>query len=49
VVEAIYALYASATQGRRIELPFLSASARPIDHWRPAVPVNTSAPSHNMA
>jgi predicted dehydrogenase len=34
VVEAIHALYASAAQGRRIELPFPSESARPIDHWR---------------
>jgi myo-inositol 2-dehydrogenase / D-chiro-inositol 1-dehydrogenase len=46
VVEAIHALYASAAQGRRIELPFLSEAARPIDHWRPAVPGNSAAPSH---
>jgi predicted dehydrogenase len=35
VVEAIHALYASAAQGRRIDLPFASAAARPIDHWKP--------------
>jgi myo-inositol 2-dehydrogenase / D-chiro-inositol 1-dehydrogenase len=39
VVEAIHALYASAASGRRIELPFPSEAARPIDHWRPAGPM----------
>jgi predicted dehydrogenase len=34
VVEAIHALYASAAQGRRIELPFASETARPIDQWK---------------
>jgi predicted dehydrogenase len=38
VVEAIHALYASAAQGRCIELPFPSAALRPIDHWRAANP-----------
>ena len=36
VVEAIHALYASAARGRRVELPFASEAARPIDHWKPA-------------
>jgi myo-inositol 2-dehydrogenase/D-chiro-inositol 1-dehydrogenase len=36
VMEAIHALYASAGQRRRIELPFASAAARPIDLWRRA-------------
>jgi len=35
VVEAIHALYASAARGARIDLPFVSAAIRPIDHWRP--------------
>jgi myo-inositol 2-dehydrogenase/D-chiro-inositol 1-dehydrogenase len=35
VVEAIFALYASAGQGKRIELPFATDAARPIDLWRP--------------
>jgi predicted dehydrogenase len=35
VVEAVFALYESASQGRRIQLPFASESLRPIDHWRP--------------
>jgi predicted dehydrogenase len=34
VVEAIHALYASAAQGQRITLPFVSEAVRPIDHWR---------------
>jgi myo-inositol 2-dehydrogenase / D-chiro-inositol 1-dehydrogenase len=34
VVEAIHALYASAARGARMELPFVSAAERPIDHWR---------------
>jgi predicted dehydrogenase len=38
VVEAICALYASAAQGRRIELPFASDAVGPIDHWRPTAP-----------
>ena len=42
VVEAIHALYASAAQGRRIELPFASAAARPIDHWKPGGSVTVS-------
>jgi predicted dehydrogenase len=35
VMEAILAAYASAGQGRRIELPFLSDAVRPIDLWGP--------------
>jgi predicted dehydrogenase len=35
VVEAVHALYASAAQGRRIELPFPSTMSRPIEQWRP--------------
>jgi predicted dehydrogenase len=38
VVEAVHALYASAAQGRRIDLPFTSDAIRPIDHWRPNTP-----------
>lgn len=35
VVETVCALYASAGQGRRIDLPFATDAARPIDLWRP--------------
>jgi len=35
VLEAIFALYASAGQQRRISLPFVNDAARPIDLWRP--------------
>jgi predicted dehydrogenase len=35
VVEAIHALYASVARGQRVDLPFKSDLARPIDHWRP--------------
>jgi hypothetical protein len=38
--------FAAAAQGRRIELPFASTAARPIDHWRPAVAGKNPAPSH---
>jgi len=37
VAEAIHALYASAGRGCRVELPFPSDAARPIDHWRPGL------------
>jgi predicted dehydrogenase len=37
VVEAIHALYASAARGCRVELPFASDAARPIDHWKSSV------------
>ena len=33
VMEAILAAYASAGQGRRIDLPFATAAARPMDLW----------------
>lgn len=33
VLEAIFALYASASEGRRITLPFDTAAERPIDLW----------------
>jgi predicted dehydrogenase len=36
VVEAIHALYASAATGKRVELPFETTAARPIDHWNSA-------------
>ncbi len=36
VVEVVHALYASAAHGRRIDLPFVTAAARPIDHWKPS-------------
>jgi predicted dehydrogenase len=35
VLEAIFALYASAAEQRRIPLPFVTDAARPIDLWRP--------------
>ena len=35
VMEIIHAAYASAGQGRKIELPFESKAKRPIDLWRP--------------
>jgi predicted dehydrogenase len=35
VLEAIFAAYASAGQGRRIDLPFHTDAARPIDLWKP--------------
>lgn len=34
VMETVLAAYASAGQGRRIDLPFESNAARPIDLWR---------------
>jgi myo-inositol 2-dehydrogenase / D-chiro-inositol 1-dehydrogenase len=34
VLEAIFAAYASAEQGRRIDLPFKTVAPRPIDLWR---------------
>lgn len=34
VVEVIHALYASAAQGRRIDLPFANAASRPIEQWQ---------------
>jgi predicted dehydrogenase len=33
VVEVIHTLYASATRGERIKLPFVSDARRPIEHW----------------
>ncbi len=35
VVEVVHALYASAGSGRRVDLPFESEAARPIEHWKP--------------
>jgi predicted dehydrogenase len=35
VLEAIFAAYASAAEGRRIDLPFHTEAQRPIDLWRP--------------
>jgi myo-inositol 2-dehydrogenase / D-chiro-inositol 1-dehydrogenase len=43
VVEVVHALYASAASGRRIDLPFRSEAARPIDLWRPTGPNITGA------
>ena len=34
VLEVIFAAYASAGQGRRIELPFATQAQRPIDLWK---------------
>jgi predicted dehydrogenase len=36
VLEAVFALYASAGQRRRIELPFVHAASRPIELWQPS-------------
>ncbi len=36
VLEIVMAAYASAGQGRKIELPFPTDAKRPIDLWRPA-------------
>ena len=36
VLEVIYAAYESARTGRKVELPFQSTAARPIDLWKPA-------------
>lgn len=36
VVEAICALYASAGRGARVDLPFATDVARPIELWRPS-------------
>jgi hypothetical protein len=33
VLEIICAAYESARTGRRVELPFASDKAKPIDHW----------------
>ncbi|GAC1475567.1 MAG: Gfo/Idh/MocA family oxidoreductase [Isosphaeraceae bacterium] len=35
VLEAVFALYASAGRRQRVELPFATDAARPIDLWRP--------------
>jgi predicted dehydrogenase len=37
VLEIVLAAYASAGQGRRVELPFTSDVARPIDLWKRAI------------
>jgi len=34
VMEALFAAYASAGQGRRIDLPFATDAGRPVDLWR---------------
>lgn len=36
VMEVLFAAYASAGQGRRIDLPFATDAARPIDLWQPS-------------
>jgi myo-inositol 2-dehydrogenase / D-chiro-inositol 1-dehydrogenase len=38
VVEAIFALYASAAEHRRIALPFASDARAPIDLWKKPAP-----------
>jgi predicted dehydrogenase len=43
VVEILGALYASAGQGRRIELPFVSHARCPIDLWRSPQPPASGA------
>jgi predicted dehydrogenase len=35
VLEAIFAAYASAAEGQRIDLPFHTEARRPIDLWKP--------------
>ena len=37
VLEAVFAAYASAGSGRKIELPFRTDADKPIDLWRPPV------------
>ena len=37
VLEVIFAAYESARTGRKVELPFPTTAARPIDLWKPAV------------
>lgn len=37
VLEAIFAAYASAAQGKRIDLPFTTDAKRPIQLWKPEV------------
>ena len=34
VLEVLLAAYASAGQGRRVELPFATQAERPIDLWK---------------
>ena len=34
VLEIIHAAYASARDGRKVDLPFHSEAARPVDNWR---------------
>ena len=35
VLEALFAAYASAGTGRKVELPFKTDAEKPIDLWRP--------------
>lgn len=35
VLEVIFAAYESARTGRKVELPFATTAARPIDLWKP--------------
>jgi predicted dehydrogenase len=35
VLEVVFAAYESARTGRKVELPFATTAARPIDLWRP--------------
>jgi predicted dehydrogenase len=34
VLEVLFAAYASAAEGRRINLPFATRAERPIDLWK---------------
>jgi predicted dehydrogenase len=34
VLEVLFAAYASAGEGRRIDLPFATQARRPIDLWK---------------
>jgi len=36
VLEVLFAAYESARTGRKVELPFATTAARPIDLWKPA-------------
>ena len=38
VLEVLFAAYESACTGRKIELPFATDAAKPIDLWKPAPP-----------
>lgn len=34
VLEVIHAAYLSSKEGRKVDLPFSSKAAKPVDNWR---------------